>query len=136
MSGDPQGWKRIFLIGSKRRRRLEAIEELAGTLESLLPHGNPARPPGVDNDQAASVANLIRSLDDYQDAVVRIGPLMIVKSGDRMRAHCFSPDEFAHLRRDPGIQDCAPDLIELIDKLAPQPPWPDADPPRGRHRRT
>jgi hypothetical protein len=92
-------------------------------------------PPGVDDDQAVPVAKLIRSLDDYQDAVVRIGPLMVVKAGDRMRAHCFSPEEFAHLRRDPGIQDCAPDLIELIDKLAPLPPWPDADPPRGKHRR-
>ncbi|SDD90382.1 hypothetical protein [Glycomyces harbinensis] len=142
-------WRREFTIGHQTGDWTGGLDAFAEAVErGLRPvrepsarpgHGGPGlgspepRVPAFDKEQVAAVASLIAALRDCRDAVVSLGPLVVVKSGDWLRVHSFTPDEERHLH--PAVLTSAPDLMALIDRLTAARSQPTDARPDGRHRR-
>ncbi|GAA2166250.1 MULTISPECIES: hypothetical protein [Glycomyces] len=134
--GGARRLRRIFKIGPKRPDQTAGLEALArAVVARLRQDGSPVVMTAVDPVQVAAVTGLIDSIQGYEDAVVKVGPLVVSKYRDRLRAHCCTEAEALHLERHPAILDSAADLILLIDSLAAGGLLPSDEPPRGRHRR-
>lgn len=136
--GEPHEWKHAFTIVPLDGIGPEGLAALAEAVEArVAPNGRtPDRPhPGpaeFDHVQVDSVARLIDSLHGCTDAVVSLPPLVVVKSGGRLRAHRFTPEEAADPALTPAVLHSPSDLIVLIDRLVAERALKEGP---GRHRR-
>ncbi|MFC4562719.1 hypothetical protein ACFO4E_12705 [Nocardiopsis mangrovi] len=119
---------RVTTAGPATRTEVEArLGELARALRA-----RPLVPPRADRDperaEAASV--LLAALEAAGEALVRVGPLLVVRTGGRLTVHTMEPAEEEHFDRHPLLLRDPGATLEQLGEVAGVPlPRPGGAPP-------
>ncbi len=112
-------WFRGFRAKAKKTVTSDQFLDLAARVERALELKAIDAPQAqVDAAEAGAAADLIRSLEGQQNALVQIGSLLLVKVDGNLVVRNLTQRELAFIQRNPGSAANAKDILERLQGLS------------------